>query len=197
MAIRLSGGAPAGPGSFARTPRAPASPTSGSASGGFIGQAASSASATAVSAAIRAAFLLLPSITRPRRPARVGPFEHVLRRREIIVAPGAIAEILGGHLPALPGMVEPGLQPLVLRLLGDVEEQLDDRGAVVALLGLELVDLVIGAAPFRLAWRSPRPARPGPGRTSCGRTPRSRRRREASSRSARGSGAPSPPRSAP
>ena len=36
---------------------------SGSASGGFIGQAASSASATAVSAAIRAAFLLLPSIT--------------------------------------------------------------------------------------------------------------------------------------
>ena len=47
-------------------------------------------------------------------------------------------------------MVEPGLQPLVLRLLGDVEEELDDGRAVVALLRLELVDLVIGAAPFGL-----------------------------------------------
>ena len=48
-------------------------------------------------------------------------------------------------------MLEPGLQPLVLRLLRDVEEELDDGRAVVALLGFELVDFVIAAPPLGLS----------------------------------------------
>ena len=42
-------------------------------------------------------------------------------------------------------------QPFVLRILRHMQEQLDDRGAAIDLLGFELVDLVIAALPVALA----------------------------------------------
>ncbi len=48
-------------------------------------------------------------------------------------------------------MLEPGLQSPVLLFACHMDEQLDDGRARIALLRLEFVDLVIAAAPFRLA----------------------------------------------
>src|SRR3546814_17068188 len=48
-------------------------------------------------------------------------------------------------------MVESGLKALVLGFLRHMEEELHHGGAVFHLLAFELVDLVIGAAPLRLA----------------------------------------------
>src|SRR5689334_12890487 len=47
-------------------------------------------------------------------------------------------------------MVEALAEAVVLLRLGDVEEELDDQGAARRQLRFELVDLVIGAAPFGL-----------------------------------------------
>ena len=81
----------------------------------------------------------------------VGVREHVPQGGEILVPLRPVADILGVDLPALPGVGEPLAEAVVLLLLGDVEEELHDHGAARGEHGFELVDLVIGAAPFRLA----------------------------------------------
>ena len=83
----------------------------------------------------------------PRRPARVGVGEHVLPGGEIAFARGQAAQILGLDQPFAPRILAALAQPLVLDGGGDVEEELDDQRAMIALLGLELVDLVVGAGP--------------------------------------------------
>jgi hypothetical protein len=74
-----------------------------------------------------------------------------VHRRQIIGAAGAVAVVVEAGLPALPGIFEPVFQPAVLLGLRDVDEQLDQRGAAGDQIGLEGVDLLIGAVPLRLA----------------------------------------------
>jgi len=59
-----------------------------------------------------------------------------VHRIPIFGPPGPVAIIVGAGLPPLPRRIQPLRQLLVLRLLGDVDEQLDDVGAGLDLLRL-------------------------------------------------------------
>ena len=74
-------------------------------------------------------------------------FEHVLPCREISIVRDLTAQILGLDQPFAPFMLAALAQPLVLNCGRDMEEQLDDQRAMIALLRFEFVNLVIGAGP--------------------------------------------------
>ena len=80
-----------------------------------------------------------------------GLLHHVLDRRHVVRPARAVAEVLVGELPALHRIGEPRTEALELFVGGDVEEDLDQPHARVDQHPLELVDLAIGAPPFRLA----------------------------------------------
>ncbi len=66
----------------------------------------------------------------------------------------AIVEVALAELPTLRRVVETILQAARLLDLGDVEEALDDTGALVVQQALELVDVPEPLAPHR-AWNQP------------------------------------------
>ena len=76
------------------------------------------------------------------------------------------------------------LEPLLLLLLADVEEELQDDGAVVGQHAFELDDVAIGLPPRLLGDGLLRRAPPARGRTSCDRRSPSRRGWAPSARSA-------------
>src|ERR1700720_3634237 len=59
----------------------------------------------------------------------------------------AIVEVRGAELPALLGVGEPFQQPPALLVAVDVEEELEDRGAVLGEQPLEVVDLGVARLP--------------------------------------------------
>ena len=61
----------------------------------------------------------------------------------------AVVEIAEAELPAFVGAVDAVLQPVALLLGGDVQEQLDDRRALVDEHLLELADVGVALAPHR------------------------------------------------
>ncbi len=86
----------------------------------------------------------VPRRVRGRRPGQgiaVGP--HVVRPQL------AVVEIAETELPPLVGAVDAVLQPFPLLLGGDVQEQLDDRRALVDEQLLELADVGVALAPHR------------------------------------------------
>src|SRR5579883_416438 len=85
----------------------------------------------------------------PRRVVGVGLVEHVLVGFEILLALGDVAEVLGSDLVPLVRLLQPLEHALLLLLLADMHEQLDEAHAGVGQRVLELVDLAVGALPFR------------------------------------------------
>src|SRR5208337_509163 len=84
----------------------------------------------------------------PWRLTGRGLLHHILDRRLVLLPTGAIAEILVGQLPALQRVGEPAAKPAQLFVGGDVHEQLDEPRVVGDQYALEVVDLVVGPAPF-------------------------------------------------
>src|SRR5258708_3101246 len=87
----------------------------------------------------------------PRRVIGVRALQHVVVRLEILLALGDVAEILESDLVLLVRLVQPIDHPALLLVRADMDEELDDMHAIVDELTLKLVDLAIGAFPFRLA----------------------------------------------
>ena len=92
-------------------------------------------------------------VRRDEIPGRVvgrGFLHHILNRLGVLFPAVAIAKILIREFPALQGIGEPVLEPLGLLFGCDMEEDLRDMRPVVDECALEVVDLAIGALPFRL-----------------------------------------------
>ena len=66
---------------------------------------------------------------------------------------GPLGEIGGRELPVLVRIVDPRQEPPPLLVLGDVEEELENLGAVPVKVPLEGVDVLVALLPHPLALR--------------------------------------------
>src|SRR5512143_3472686 len=76
--------------------------------------------------------------------------QHVLDRLGVLAPLGAVAPVLLGQLVGAVGIDLAGLEAAELLVLRDLEPELADDHAEGMLVGFELVDLAVGAAPLAL-----------------------------------------------
>ena len=69
--------------------------------------------------------------------------EGVFIRALVGVPAGALGEVVGVELPLFFGVVQAVLELFFLVSLGDVEEELEDRDALIVERALEIVDVVV------------------------------------------------------
>jgi uncharacterized membrane protein len=74
------------------------------------------------------------------KPLAIGPDEALKR----VISLGEIFDV---ELPVLLGVVQPGLQPLLLLFLGDVQHELEDRRTAVGQELFEVADVLVALAP--------------------------------------------------
>src|SRR5690606_41661726 len=91
-----------------------------------------------------------PYTTLFRSELRRCPAEHLAVRGLVGVPLLPGVQIADVELPVLARVVEPGAEALRLLLFRDVDEELDDRRALVGEETLELDDVVIAPPPTRL-----------------------------------------------
>src|SRR5262249_10890557 len=87
----------------------------------------------------------------PGSPLGAGGRERLLEGAHVVVPVVPFRQIAGGELPALPRVVEPFEEALFLHLLGNVQKELDEDGAVARQVALEGVDVLVAALPEGLA----------------------------------------------
>ena len=85
----------------------------------------------------------------PGSPVGGCPTQDLLEGRDVGRPQVALSQVTLRELPALVGLVEPRLEPLALLVAVDVQEELDDGGALVDEHPLPLVDVSIASAPGR------------------------------------------------
>src|ERR1700738_168009 len=86
----------------------------------------------------------------PRRVASAGGIDRVLERRDVIV-PQRPLEIVGlADLPVPLRILQPLGKARELFFLADIQEEFQDRGAIVGQPGLELTDAFVAGGPSRL-----------------------------------------------
>ncbi len=93
----------------------------------------------------------------PGRPGGRGLGDRLLVGGQVVVPAGPIVEIARTELPRLLRILEPLLQPLPLLVPGDVQEHLDDAGALVGEQALELPDVLRPVLPDLLRREPPHP----------------------------------------
>ena len=83
----------------------------------------------------------------PWGPPGRGGSHHRLVGVAILVEVGALRDIGGREFPVFVGVVEAGQKSALLLVFGDVQEDLDDPGAVAVEVALEGVDVLVALMP--------------------------------------------------
>ena len=87
----------------------------------------------------------------PRCPARIALGKHIAIGFQILQATRPIAIVFRPCFPTLPRIIQARLQPLVLLICRHMHKNFDERCPHIALLGLKLVNRIIGALTIRVA----------------------------------------------